>query len=239
MEVRGQIYLITCITNGKRYVGQTRTHMYNEETGKYKPYGYLKRFAAHCSNTLNYEKFGRCRALNSAMAAHGIENFRVELLEDCPMECLDNLETMYISELNTLAPHGYNLETGGNQNKSASADTRARQSEARDAYYQTDRGKEFIAKHSCEALPAMNRSNNDLKKIAKYKDQKIEKIGVYYCQNDNNIYVYLYISGKRCSIRFSCKTGRDDAIRRVNNALTILKAPTMNIGDDLKDQILV
>ena len=44
-KVIGEIYKITNTTNGKLYIGQTRSHRLNHN--KYRPFGYLGRFKDH------------------------------------------------------------------------------------------------------------------------------------------------------------------------------------------------
>lgn len=109
-KVIGQIYKITNIVNGKQYIGQTRSHLLNK--GKYRPYGYMKRFKSHISSSRSTCKEG-CRYLVSAMLKYGIEAFKCELVTTCPLEELDDYECKYIAELKTKYPTGYNLTDGG------------------------------------------------------------------------------------------------------------------------------
>ena len=44
-KVVGEIYKMTNTTNGKHYIGQTRSHRLNHD--KYRPFGYLGRFKDH------------------------------------------------------------------------------------------------------------------------------------------------------------------------------------------------
>ena len=44
-KVVGEIYKMTNTTNGKIYIGQTRSHRLNHN--KYRPFGYLGRFKDH------------------------------------------------------------------------------------------------------------------------------------------------------------------------------------------------
>lgn len=93
------IYKITNNINNKCYVGQTVRTVdirYKEHFTKY-------------SKNSKYKS-----ALYNAMEKYGKENFSVNTIEEC--DCLSNLnerEIFWIKELNTLAPNGYNLKTGG------------------------------------------------------------------------------------------------------------------------------
>lgn len=58
---------------------------------------------------------GPCRALCDAFGKYGFNSFIFEILESKveDQKTLDNLESKYITELNTLSPNGYNLNHGG------------------------------------------------------------------------------------------------------------------------------
>lgn len=89
------IYKITNKINKKIYIGQTRLSI-------------EARFILHKNKKSN------CVYLKSAFKKYGIENFTIEEVEHC--ETIDSLnmrEEFWIKELNTLAPNGYNLTTGG------------------------------------------------------------------------------------------------------------------------------
>ncbi len=110
-NVKGQIYKITNILTQKIYIGQTRTHYLNK--GKYRPYGYLGRFNAHISEALCNTKECQSIYLNNSIRKHGANNFLIELLAECDIVELDNLEIYYIKTHNSLYPNGYNLTIGG------------------------------------------------------------------------------------------------------------------------------
>jgi len=105
------IYVITNIVTNKQYVGQTNTHRLNH--GKYRPFGYQRRFKDHISEALCNTKKKQCSFLNNSIRKHGPENFKVELIDRCLVAEANCLEAKYIAEFNTLHPHGYNLSTGG------------------------------------------------------------------------------------------------------------------------------
>lgn len=88
------VYKITNAINGKIYVGQTRQPLY-------------KRWWRHCNN-------GKCPAITSAIKKYGVENFTIEVIDTATsLEELNEKERQWIEKLNTLAPNGYNLRTGG------------------------------------------------------------------------------------------------------------------------------
>lgn len=89
------IYLVTNKLNGKQYVGQ---HRYNGVglDPKYKGSGH---------------------ALLDAYNSVGQENFKMELIEECDDELLNEREIYWISVYDCVAPNGYNLTYGGEQYK--------------------------------------------------------------------------------------------------------------------------
>lgn len=47
------------------------------------------------------------------MNKYGIDNFAFQVIEECDYEVLDDREKYWINKLNTLEPHGYNIQNGG------------------------------------------------------------------------------------------------------------------------------
>lgn len=89
------VYQIINLINGKSYVGQTVQPLSD-------------RWYQHQKDT------SHCRALNSAIKKYGKENFRILSLASCDsIEELNKQEQIFIRSLNSMAPNGYNLTTGG------------------------------------------------------------------------------------------------------------------------------
>ena len=93
----GVIYKITNKVNGKVYIGQSS-------------FSVEKRFAEHCRdmNKRSLEK----RPLYSAMKKYGIENFSVELIEECELDIIHQREQYWIAFYNSYH-NGYNATIGG------------------------------------------------------------------------------------------------------------------------------
>ncbi len=92
-------YLIYCHTSptGKKYIGQTNN--------------YNRRCSEHKTTK-------RCPAFHNAIIKYGWDNFKHEILVDgLTIEEANILEEFYIKKYNTLAPNGYNLQTGGFNSK--------------------------------------------------------------------------------------------------------------------------
>jgi len=109
--VKGHIYKIINTINNKVYIGQTYSHIKNH--GKYRPAGYMKRFNSHVSEALNNTKKKQCTYLNNAIRKYGKDKFRCELITECELPELDDLEQKNINKYNSLFPTGYNLTKGG------------------------------------------------------------------------------------------------------------------------------
>jgi|ERR1700677_1399618 len=93
------VYKITNKINGNCYIGQTTKSL--EE-----------RFAEHCLPS------SKCYALSGAIKKYGKQNFSIELLVAYNnFEDLNNAEEYFIAWYNCLAPNGYNLTSGGKQER--------------------------------------------------------------------------------------------------------------------------
>lgn len=96
----GSIYCLKCETTGLKYIGQAIDVKF--KSGKPYSYGVTGRWNDHVSSHST-------TPLNRAIQEHGPDTFTIEILEkDVPDERLDEREAYWISELNTVVPHGYN-----------------------------------------------------------------------------------------------------------------------------------
>ena len=147
----------------------------------------------------------------------------MDLLKECTIESLDELEILYISASNTIAPNGYNLDSGGNKNKWASTETRVRQSESRKKYYDSEEGTAFKKAHG-EFLGKFNTANNDKKKISRYSGRTIDRIRVVNSASEKQIYIYIYCDGskKRNKVRvhYTCFDTVITRVKEIVNKLT-------------------
>ena len=97
----GYIYLITNTENGMRYVGQTQQE------------DIYDRWKAH--KRVSPTNIGRY--LYSAYKKYGIDKFKFQIVCICFNEDCDKYEEEYIKKFKTMAPNGYNLQTGGKSTK--------------------------------------------------------------------------------------------------------------------------
>lgn len=94
-EGYGYIYKYISPSN-KIYIGQTK-YSIKERARK---------------NGVGYKN---CSIFYSAIKKYGIENFICEIIEECPVEFLNERETYYIHKLDTLFPNGYNIKENENE----------------------------------------------------------------------------------------------------------------------------
>ena len=95
----GYIYCITNLINSKKYIGKTSTTI--EE-----------RWKEHCNDSQKE----RCnkRPLYDAFNKYGIENFKIEQIEEVKdNNLLNEREIYWIKELETYGSKGYNATSGG------------------------------------------------------------------------------------------------------------------------------
>jgi group I intron endonuclease len=93
----GIIYVLENKINSKKYVGQTRQT-------------FRRRWTHHLDDR-------DCRmVITRAIKKYGPDNFQKHIYH-VPNELLDHFEIEMIKRLGTIAPRGYNLETGGNDRK--------------------------------------------------------------------------------------------------------------------------
>lgn len=93
----GVIYKITNLINNKVYIGQTISTL-------------SKRWREHRHQA---EEGNKNYHLYQAMRKYGVENFRIEAIEQCPNEELNNREKFWIKYYDSFGQNGYNLTLGG------------------------------------------------------------------------------------------------------------------------------
>ena len=139
------VYSIKCkLEPYKEYIGQTVQD------------DFQIRLNGHISDVNN----GRRRHLYNAIRLHGWDQFTIEILHSFPREGnweerLDELEIQEIAQRGTLAPNGYNNETGGNKNKVLHEDTKALMSSVRSGELHAMFGKH----HGDEAKELLKEAN--------------------------------------------------------------------------------
>ena len=105
MENLGEIYCLTS-PSGKKYIGQCVKKLCSGRN-----WGYINRWKQHISEATR--KKNCSRVLDAAIRKYSPDNFKLELIKECNIEEMNFYENYYITEFNTMKPHGYNLTTGG------------------------------------------------------------------------------------------------------------------------------
>ena len=98
------IYKITNLINQKSYIGQS--------------VDIESRWIAEKTRAFNQSSNSYDTILSRAFRKYGISNFLFEVIEECSKEQLNEKERYYIYSLKTLAPFGYNIADGGDENRS-------------------------------------------------------------------------------------------------------------------------
>ena len=120
----GEIYLVTCVPTGKKYVGQAVLLSGSD----LRPYGTYKRWKSHIYEAFHSMK--TCRHLNFAINKYGEDAFIVEPILTCKLDKINEYEIYFIKYYNTLVPNGYNLQEGGKSGR-ASEETKKRISDTK------------------------------------------------------------------------------------------------------------
>lgn len=119
------IYKITNIVDGKIYIGQT--------------VNYEKRKRSHRNYLLNNK---HCNSyLQRAFNKYGLDSFKIELIQECKIDELDDLEKFYIKKYNCCnEDHGYNMMYGGQKYRKFTQEVKEKMSRAR-------KGKKLSEEH--------------------------------------------------------------------------------------------
>ena len=154
------IYCIENLVNGKRYIGQSQDIECRWKCHKIE---------------LNKNRHHNCH-LQRAWNKYGQENFKFSILTLCTTEELDNKECYYIDLYKTTdLSFGYNLDSGGNLNKTHSKETRLKISLANSGERNGMYGKHHTAewkKYISENYSGVNSATYGMK----HTDETKEKI---------------------------------------------------------------
>lgn len=202
-KIIGEIYLIHNKKTNKNYVGQAVSHRKNHN--KYRPFGYKGRFSDHISEALCNTKKKQCLYLNNSIRKYELEDFTVKLLMRCKMSHIDKMEIYFIKKYDSLYPNGYNLTSGGkgatyishkiknnkikkknNEIYKHTNDTKILIKNRLTSFYKNTDNRKIMSKKLQTA--------QDLKKLNKWKDMKIDK---------NNLNNYIFVHKKRVLIKIS------------------------------------
>ena len=141
IERKSGIYMWTS-PSGKSYIGQS----VNLQKRKYAFLCFGDRYGG--------QKINRARKKYNHKSL-----WNYTILEYCDIDKLDEREEYYISLYNTIN-NGYNCESGGNENKIVSDETKQKQSEAMKGENNPLYGKHLTEEHKSKLSEAMKGENN-------------------------------------------------------------------------------
>lgn len=146
MKIAG-IYKITNLIDGKIYIGQT--------------VNYEKRKRSHKSHLLNNK---HCNShLQRAFNKYGEDSFKIELIQKCDIDELDDLEKFYIEKYNCCdEDYGYNMMYGGQQYRKFTPEVREKMSRGR-------KGMKFSEEHKRKISIALKNVTPSKESIEKMK----------------------------------------------------------------------
>lgn len=159
------IYKITNKVNGKIYIGQTVRSMK--------------------VRLMEHKRPSKNSLLAKSMRRYGIENFKVELIDEAyTIEELNNKEIYYIKKFNCIYPNGYNLCCGGGNTEGYkyTSIARSKMSSSRKGKYTGENNHFYGKKHTEETKKKMKDA---------FKDKE------FYAKRCEHLSKVRYIGGKR------------------------------------------
>lgn len=151
---RQRVIYSLCFPSGKFYVGQT--------------VNFNDRMNGHKSDSTNSNKRKYNSLINNAIRKYGWDRVAKKIEQVCSLENVDEWERFYIQAYNSLAPNGYNLESGGNKNKIISDETRKKLSEVHKGKVFTEETRQKMS----EARKGMKLSAKTRRKISEVNKGK-------------------------------------------------------------------
>jgi group I intron endonuclease len=231
-EDSGEIYIITNKINKKKYIGQAVCYLSNGRN-----WGSHKRWLKHIYQAITNKC--ECRALENAIRKYGQQSFDVNVLIECGIHELNQLEDEYINEYNTLTPNGYNLMTGGSNGRRHCLETRQKMTNTRigkihkqstkDKIGQKHTGK-IVSKQTIQKISSSSKYRN----IKPEHKQTIEII--LRTKHLENLPMYIYYIINRQSDGFYVRIPKHKSKKFTSKSFTLLEK--FNLAYIYKQSIL-
>lgn len=152
----GVIYLRTNLVNGMQYVGQSKDFKQRE------------------NSWMSYKTIYANQYLTRARNKYGLNNFSLEVLENCDNSMLDELEKYWIKHLNTLFPNGYNFTTGGTNGAEFTDEVKQKISKANTGKTPWNKGKTYDQLFDKETANRLRKLTSDFAKT------RVGKLNPFY-----------------------------------------------------------
>ena len=150
----GWIYLLTNKKTGKAYVGQTKKKRVEDRWNQHRKTHYkVKTYIAN------------------AIRAYGWEAFEASIICEIPDDEMNIREILEIRHRNTIAPNGYNLESGGGVAKELHPSTKAKLSSIHVGRVVNEEGRDKMreaANNRVRIHPGPKEQKNVCKKVSQY-----------------------------------------------------------------------
>lgn len=165
MKRYGVIYKITCVSNGKVYIGQTTSNFKRRYDcgGK----GIERVYNAYLSNIRNDRHYNKY--LYNSILKHGFDDFKIDEEFDIAYskEELDKKEIYWIDFYKShKSKYGFNSEMGGNRNKQITEETRLKQSMSQKKRFENPLERLKISERVISEETRMKMSNSKKGKIS-------------------------------------------------------------------------
>ena len=148
------IYIAENKLNGKKYIGQT-----------------TKSLNIRMNRHIYLSKYNPKTFFQKALKKYGEKNFSFKILEECSsISELNDREQYWIKKYNTLAPNGYNLNTGV-KNHTVSEQTKRNISKTLKEYYKEHQSKSIGYHHTKEAKEKIKIKNIGKKRSDETKEK--------------------------------------------------------------------
>jgi len=184
----GWIYMLTNKQTGKSYIGQTKKKKVEDRWRQHRnAYETTKTYIAN------------------AIRSHGWEAFEASVICELPDEELNDREILEIKGRNTLAPNGYNLETGGGVAKELHPDTRVKLSVLQVGRIVNDEGRDKMrdaANNRVRTHPGPRDQKNVCKRVNQYTLDGI------FIQTHESIQDASKVAKRSASVISDCCIGR-------------------------------
>lgn len=170
----GIIYKYTS-PSGKSYIGQT-----------------VNTLAKRADNILTGSGYKKCSVFWEGIKKYGWSNFSVEILEEVPFDLLNERESFYIKQYNSLTPNGYNICVGGEGGKRTNVYVYSAQNGNFLEHYNSEQEASIFTGVDNTTISAILHKRKLTAHNLIFSDTYLEKIDLSTIRVGNNKKIYVY-----------------------------------------------